>query len=126
VAFTRDESKQLIAKIPCAAKARHTLAVNYKSQGLDRFVYQFGDGISEVRNFTLNATTDFAAIDFPANTSSPSFKKREGNGWQLSWNYTDLVSGNGIGIEMPQKLNPGPWLRASRSLPRCRWHSSSF
>lgn len=108
VPLTRDESKGLIARIPSAAKARHTFSVNYKSQGLDRFLYQFGDGISEVRNFTLGATTDFAAIDFPANTSSPSSKKREGSGWQLTWNYTDLVSGNGIGIEMPQRLNPGP------------------
>ena len=108
VAFTRDEAKHLIARIPCASKARHTLSVGYKSQGMDRFQYVFGDGISEVRNFTLAATTDFASIDFPANTMSPTFKEQHGNGWHLSWNYTDLVSGNGIGIEMPQKLNPGP------------------
>ena len=108
VAFTRDDGKQLIARIPCGSKARHTLAVNYKSQGLDRFQYQFGDGISEVRNFTLAATTDFTAIDFSANSISPSAKERQGSGWKLSWTYADLVSGNGIGIEMPQKLNPGP------------------
>ena len=108
LAVTRDEARQLIARMPCASKARHTLSVNYKSQGLDRFQYLFGDGINEVRNFTLAATTDFASIDFPANTISPSIKERQGSGWLLTWNYTDLVSGNGIGIEMPQRLNPGP------------------
>jgi inner membrane protein involved in colicin E2 resistance len=56
----------------------------------------------------MAAATDFSAIDFPGNTISPSAKNREGNGWELTWQYTNMISGNGIGIEMPQKLNPGP------------------
>ncbi len=107
--FTRQNGNQLVAHIPCAAKSRHQLLVNYYSLGLDRFTYRFGEGISEVRNFKLAATTDFDAYDFPSNTMSPNLpKERQGNGWQLIWDYKDLISGNGIGIEMPQKINPGP------------------
>jgi inner membrane protein involved in colicin E2 resistance len=98
----------LIAKVPCESKSRHQLTVNYYSQGLDRFVYHFGDGISEVRNFQFLVTTDFDGYDHPGNTLSPTSKERAGKGVQLSWNYKDLISGNGIGIEMPQKINPGP------------------
>jgi inner membrane protein involved in colicin E2 resistance len=108
VPFTRQDTSSLIARIACEAKSRHQLTVNYYSQGLDRFVYKFGEGISEVRNFQFLATTDFDGYDHPGNTLSPTSKEREGKGYQLSWNYKDLISGNGIGIEMPQKINPGP------------------
>ncbi len=109
VQFTRQNANLLAATIPCAAKSRHHLFVNYNSQGLDRFTYRIGDGISEVRNFKLVATTDFDGYDHPANTISPNVRKeRTGNGWQLTWDYKDLIAGNGIGIVMPQKINPGP------------------
>ena len=109
VPFTRQNGNMLVASIPCAAKSRHRLSINYYSLGLDRFTYRFGEGISEVRNFKLEATTDFDGYNHPANTLSPNApKERQGSGWQLAWDYNDLISGNGIGIEMPQKINPGP------------------
>ena len=109
VAFTRKDSSLIVATLPCAAKSRHHLLVTYNSQGLDRFRYHFGEGIHEVRNFKLVATTDFDGYDHPANTISPNMnKERTDNGWRLTWSYTDLIAGNGMGIEMPQKINPGP------------------
>jgi hypothetical protein len=108
VPFTRQESNTLIAKIPCEAKAKHALAVNYSSQGLDRFRYDFGGGVSEVRNFRFIANTDFTGYDFSQNTLSASKKTPTDKGWELLWQYTNLISGSGIGIEMPKKINPGP------------------
>jgi hypothetical protein len=109
VPFTRQESSLIVATVPCAAKSRHRLLVTYNSQGLDRFKYRFDDGIAEVRNFKLVATTNFDGYDHPANTISPNVtKERTGNGWRLTWDFTDLIAGNGIGIEMPLKINPGP------------------
>ncbi|HWP45216.1 MAG TPA: inner membrane CreD family protein [Blastocatellia bacterium] len=109
VPFVRQDSNLLVARVRAEAKSRHLLAVNYYSHGLDRFVYRFGNGISEVRNFRLVATTDFDSYDHPGDTLSPNMpKERAGSGWQLTWSYKDLISGNGIGIEMPQKINPGP------------------
>jgi len=109
VPFTRQNANLITSTIRCEGKSRHQLSVNYNSQGMDRFIYRFADGISEVRNFKLVASTDFDGYDHPANTISPNVtKQRLGNGWQLTWDYKDLIAGTGIGIEMPQKINPGP------------------
>jgi hypothetical protein len=105
---SRHQATMLTYALPCEAKSRHKLSVNYYSQGLDRFVYDFGEGINEVRSFQFVALTDFSAIDFPDNTMSPTDKKPAGNGWELTWRYGDLITGNAIGIEMPKRINPGP------------------
>ncbi len=84
------------------------LKIAYRSQGLDSWRYKFGNEISQVKDFTLNARTNFKRIDFPENTLSPSEKRETPDGWALTWSYRNLVSGYQIGIEMPQKLQPGP------------------
>src|SRR6187549_88905 len=53
-------------------------------------------------------TTNFADIDFPDNTLSPTKKTPNGGGWALEWNYKNLVSGYQIAMKMPEKLQPGP------------------
>jgi inner membrane protein involved in colicin E2 resistance len=84
------------------------LDVGYSSQGLESWKYDFGDGVSQVHDFELRATTDFGGFDFPENTLSPTSENRAGDGWELVWNYKSLVSGYTIGISMPEKLQPGP------------------
>lgn len=84
------------------------LDVGYRSQGLEKWNYSFGDNVTQVRDFLLAMTTDFGSIDFPAGTLSPTEKKSIGSGWLLTWKYTNLVSGSGIGMVMPEKLQPGP------------------
>jgi hypothetical protein len=108
VPFTRENQSILVAKVPSKAKSRHRLSLNYRSHGLDRFTYSFGEGITEVRNFRFLASTDFGGYDHPGNTLSPTEKEAVGKGWRLTWGYKDLIAGNGLGIEMPQKINPGP------------------
>lgn len=110
VAFSQGQGRALVATIAGAVPGkRYALGVHYVSQGLDTYVYQFAETISEARDFSLIATTDFDGFDFPANTMSPTEKKQlPGGGWELVWRYKSLVSGNGIGVAMPQKLNPGP------------------
>jgi inner membrane protein involved in colicin E2 resistance len=39
---------------------------------------------------------------------SPTTKIETGNGWDLTWSYKNLVAGYGIGMTMPEKLQPGP------------------
>ena len=84
------------------------LHTSYRSQGLDTWRYNFGDGVSQIRHFTLNVHTDFKDVDFPENTLSPTTKRETAKGWDLAWNYANLVSGYAVGIAMPQKLQPGP------------------
>ena len=92
-----------------------TLHVAYRSQGLDEWRYNFGAadpkagaGVAQVRDFRMKIKTDFKEIDFPGNTLSPSEKREAGGGWELEWNYKNLVSGFQIGVAMPEKLQPGP------------------
>jgi inner membrane protein involved in colicin E2 resistance len=84
------------------------LPLQYRSQGLDTWRYSFGEDVSAVQNFHLRMTTNFKAIDFPENTLAPSEKREQGSGWQLDWNYRNLLSGYQIAMTMPEKLQPGP------------------
>jgi hypothetical protein len=87
---------------------RAVLNVTYRSQGVETWKYDFGDGVSQVRDFELRVTTDFPGFDFPDNTLSPTEERSSREGWELVWNYSNLVSGYTIGVAMPHKLQPGP------------------
>jgi inner membrane protein involved in colicin E2 resistance len=83
--------------------------ISYGSQGMDEWWYDFGDNVSQIKNFSLTMDTDFKKIDFPENSISPTKKVQTKDGWRLNWNYARLLSGVQIGMVMPKKLNPGPW-----------------
>jgi inner membrane protein involved in colicin E2 resistance len=53
-------------------------------------------------------TTDFKRIDFPPGTVSPTTKTPAGEGWRLGWQFASLVTGQKVGVDLPNKLNPGP------------------
>lgn len=92
--------------------------ISYGSQGLDEWWYDFGSNVNQVKNFSLTMKTDFEEIDFPQNSISPTKRERTDKGWNLEWGYSNLLSGVQIGMEMPRKLNPGPWVsRITRSAP---------
>ena len=84
--------------------------INYISRGVDEWRYNFGENVNQVKNFSLTINTDFDNFDFPENSLSPTLKKPKGKGWNLKWQYSNLLSGINIGILMPHKLNPGPWV----------------
>jgi inner membrane protein involved in colicin E2 resistance len=84
------------------------LHVAYRSQGLDSWRYHLGDGIAQARDFQLIMQTNFRDIDFADDTLSPTAKLLTDGGWQLTWQYSNLVSGFQIGMTMPEKLQPGP------------------
>jgi hypothetical protein len=93
-----------------ADKQSARVRVRYASQGMDNWWYSFGKSISSVRDFTLLMTTDFKNINFPDNSMSPTDKQSGDTGWKLTWRYSSLLSGTQIGMEMPRKLNPGPFV----------------
>jgi len=112
---------QVLARVRLAGGAKAVLHGEYRSQGLDSWRYTFsgaggqanpqGNGnkeISQAQNFHLLLKTDFSGFDFPENSLSPTEKRETGNGWELQWNYENLVSGFDIALAMPQKLQPGP------------------
>jgi inner membrane protein involved in colicin E2 resistance len=107
---------QAVARTRLASGVKSVLHAAYRSQGLDSWRYTFarenadgsGKEISQTRDFHLLVKTDFSGFDFPDNSLSPSEKRQTANGWELEWNYQNLVSGFDIALKMPQKLQPGP------------------
>jgi inner membrane protein involved in colicin E2 resistance len=116
---------QAVARTRLAAGEKSVLHAAYRSQGLDIWRYTLsranaerspareneeggGKEISQARDFHLLVRTDFSGFDFPDNSLSPTEKRQTANGWELEWNYQNLVSGFDIALKMPQKLQPGP------------------
>lgn len=83
----------------------------YQSQGLEQWEYRFGDHVEQVSDFELTMLTDFAAIDFPGQGLSPTHKEPTAEGWRLTWQYDQLLTGAALGMVMPARLNPGPWVQ---------------
>jgi len=116
MAFTIDGKPVAIANAKADAYAvadiaphqTASLGVEYRSQGLGSWRYSFGNSVNQVRDFELRLSTDFAGFDFPEGTLSPTEEHPASAGWDLVWKYRNLVSGYQIGLNMPEKLQPGP------------------
>src|SRR5262245_15112875 len=105
-----DVSKEVFAGTTVPAGGAVTLDVEYRSRGLGNWTYAFSqNGVAQVRDFSLVMNTNFRDIDFPAGTVSPGAKAETPNGWTLTWGFANLISGQAIGMAMPEKLNPGPF-----------------
>jgi hypothetical protein len=107
---TAGASAEIVAETEAAAGAAVTLNVSYQSRGMRRWTYAFApEGAMQVRQFELTARTDFPDVDFPAGTLSPDTLTRRADGADLFWRFENLIAGQGIGIEMPERINPGPF-----------------
>jgi hypothetical protein len=93
--------------IPVQPAQNVALHVRYKTRGADAWSYNPGRGVGVLTSFNLNMTTDFADIDFPQASLSPTSKSRTSDGWQLVWSFKQVVTGNGIGMIMPTRVQPG-------------------
>ena len=108
--FGNDVSKEVVAVVQAPAGGVVTLDVQYRSRGLGSWTYAFAPtGVAQVRDFDLVLRTNFRDINFPAGTVSPGSKAETANGWTLTWTFANLISGQAIGMELPEKLNPGPF-----------------
>lgn len=104
-----DVSKGVTARADVGGGGEAVLELGYESRGLDTWMYAFSpEGIAQVKDFGLTLTTDFAAVDFPAGTMSPTTSQRVDSGWRLDWAFTNLVTGQRLGVDLPNRLNPGP------------------
>jgi len=91
-----------------APGARHAFHVEYRSRGTSRWTYAMTANNTEIKNFRLRMETSFPNVDFPVGTTSPSRHSVENGRWKGDWEFTSLIAGAPIGIEMPTLLNPGP------------------
>ena len=105
-----DLTAGLVTKVTVPARGSVPVELGYSSRGLGPWTYAFAaKGVSQVHDFALTLTTDFKAIDFPPGTLSPTEKVREGKGWRLTWKFESLVTGQRLGVDPPDRLNPGPF-----------------
>ena len=106
----KPEAGQVTRTMNLDPGAIREIEIAYASQGMDQWWYVFGSGVSHIQNFQLTMTTNFDDIDFPENSISPTSREKTDSGWTMTWEYGDLISGIQIGLAMPQKVNPGPFV----------------
>jgi hypothetical protein len=87
---------------------RRAWKVRYRSRGRSDWRYSLAEGTGRVERFTLDLGTNFSDVNFPAGTLSPTRHAQAGAGWRGTWRFDSLISSAPIGVELPQKLNPGP------------------
>jgi Inner membrane protein CreD len=92
-----------------APGARRTFKVSYRSRGTTSFRYDPSDGAEQVRDFTFEAGGNFAAVDFAPGSISPSSEGTTHGHWHGEWRFKNLVAAAPIAIELPGRLNPGPF-----------------
>jgi hypothetical protein len=108
-ARAEDPSKGAVAHAVVPPGEAAVIELAYDSRGMDTWSYAFAPtGVADVRNFVLTVRTDFDRIDFPAGTMSPSTRERTDGGWELTWRFESLLTGQRIGMDLPNRPNPGP------------------
>jgi hypothetical protein len=103
----RPQNGEVEVEVPVAPGREIALGVEYKSRGLDEWRYVPDPGVAALSDFHLALTTDFTDIDFPPSTLSPSTKERAAAGMKLGWDFERVITGHGIGMAMPKRLQPG-------------------
>lgn len=92
------------------------VGVRYASQGVGSWRYALGEaaapgGVRTARDVSLVVTTDAAGVDIPEGTLSPtSLRPTRRGGRELAWRYGTLVAAADLGVAMPERLNPGPFV----------------
>ncbi len=104
------ETGDLVGTVEAEPGQEVPVEVAYRSRGMDTWLYVLGENISSVRDFQMVVNTGFAKVDFPSGSLSPTQKAPAGKGWKLEWKFSNLISGFPMGVEVPGKLNPGPWI----------------
>lgn len=104
-----DLAKGLRTRVTVPPGGEVAIDVGYKSRGLDDWTYAFvGTGVGEVSDFDLIVNTNFLKVDFPPGSMSPTAKRPGNDGWALEWQFGNLVTGQHIGVDLPNRINPGP------------------
>jgi hypothetical protein len=104
-----DLSKGATVRVEVPAGGDITIELGYDSRGLDTWTYLFAEsGVAQVHDFLLTLRTNFEAVDFPAGSMSPSATRPAPGGLELDWRFENLLTGRSIGIDLPNRQNPGP------------------
>ncbi len=84
-----------------------TLRAAYGTRGTDSWKYIFPDK-RRISGFQLSLRTNFHEINFPVGTGSAGERIPAATGYNLTWDYPDVIAAQDIGMDMPKRLNAGP------------------
>jgi inner membrane protein involved in colicin E2 resistance len=87
---------------------RQQFRIAYRTRGTGSFRYLMAEGTGRVHDLTVRIDTNFANVDFPSDTLSPTSRTLRPSSFSGTWHFDSLISTSSIGIELPQLLNPGP------------------
>ena len=87
---------------------RAAFRITYKTRGMREWRYGMDPRVARVQNLDLAVDTGFRDVDYPDGCRSPVSSEATDNGMRLTWQATDLITKQDIGITIPEKLNPGP------------------
>jgi hypothetical protein len=82
--------------------------VTYRTRGIRDWRYGMDANVGRVQNLNLVVVTDFEDVDYPEGCLSPMSVEQDDKGMRLTWQASDLITREGIGVIIPEKLNPGP------------------
>ncbi|MBI5095168.1 MAG: inner membrane CreD family protein [Candidatus Hydrogenedentes bacterium] len=82
--------------------------IAYKTRGIREWRYKMDPGAGRVQNLNLVLDADFRAVDYPDGCLSPMTSQATDRGMKLTWQATDLITKQDIGVTIPERLNPGP------------------
>jgi hypothetical protein len=98
-----------IAAFHMAPGAAATVKTGYATQGLDEWRYEPTTGsVGVIKDLKVVMHTNFAQVDYPVDAVSPTTSQPVKGGMVLTWDYTSLISGRPIAMQMPKPTNPGP------------------
>lgn len=104
---TASENGTVTQAVVVPAGGTVPLKVAYRTRGTDSWNYRFPDS-RRISGFRLAMGVNFQDISFPVGTGSPDLRNPNGAGWDLAWEYPDVISAPAIGMDMPALLNAGP------------------
>lgn len=94
--------------LPFDAGEKRQVELSFRTRGTGSWSYAATPGGDEARGFVLRVNTDFEDVDFPIDSVSPSSHSAQDGRWTGEWAFSSLITSSPIGLEMPEKLNPGP------------------
>jgi hypothetical protein len=83
------------------------IKVHYKAQGTKSFYYNLGQQQTEIKKFKTILNTDYTDTIIPDNAMAPSTTNSDSKKTNLEWIFSNLVTGQNIGIEVDVSGNYG-------------------
>ena len=102
---TQEGISEIIELAPGESKEFH---ITYRTRGIRDWRYKMDPNVGRVQDLRLVVQTDFSDIDYTAGSLSPMSADAADEGMLLTWQASDLITKEDIGVIIPERLNPGP------------------